>query len=97
MSKRVSSGNQIDGFISPAEAEKALYTLCATYGFCLPPLWRSRLLNNPPRSVTKFVDTVFRAEGLNPVTADSKMYKEMIEVVRQAFERSAQAAASGTV
>ncbi|HET9473786.1 MAG TPA: hypothetical protein VFO82_07830, partial [Steroidobacteraceae bacterium] len=75
MSKRVSSNYEADGFISEAEAEKVLYTLCVTYGFCLPPLWHARLLNNPPKSVTKFTDTVFHAEGLNPATADSAMYK----------------------
>jgi hypothetical protein len=34
------------------------------------------------------LDTVFHAEGLDPITADSGMYKAMREEVRQAFERS---------
>jgi hypothetical protein len=46
------------------------------------------LRNNPPRSVAKFTDTVFHAEGLNPVAADSEMYRAMLEEVRLAFERS---------
>jgi hypothetical protein len=58
------------------------------YGFCLPSLWHARLKRNPPRSIEKFLDTVFRAEGLDPSTADSGMYKAMREEVRQAFERS---------
>jgi hypothetical protein len=62
--------------------------LCVKYGFCLRPLWHARLRDYPPRSVTKFTDTVFRAEGLDPKAADSAMYKEMAEEVRLAFERS---------
>jgi len=62
--------------------------LCVKYGFCLPPLWHARLIDCPPRSIAKFTDTVFHAEGLDPKTADSAMYKEMAQEVRLAFERS---------
>jgi len=78
-----------DGAISPAEAESVLGTLCVKYGFCLPPLWHARLRDCPPRSIARFIDTVFHAEGLDPKTADSAMYKAMTEEVRLAFERSA--------
>jgi hypothetical protein len=81
----------LDEFISPEEAERVLDTLCTKYGVCLPPLWRARLRNNPPRSIAKFTDTVFHAEGLHPVAADSAMYREMLEEVRLAFERSRRA------
>ena len=68
--------------------------MCETYGFCLSPLWQARLRDNPPKSVARFTDTVFHAEGLDPAAADSKMYKEMLEVVRLAFARSAEVARS---
>jgi hypothetical protein len=74
--------------ISPQEADRVLDLLCTKYGFCLPPLWRARLRNNPPRSVAKFTDTVFHAEGLSPAAADSDIYRAMLEEVRLAFERS---------
>ena len=80
-----------DGSITPQEAEKVLGILCVKYGFCLPPLWHARLRDCPPRSVAKFTDTVFHAEGLDPRTADRAMYKEMAEEVRLAFERSSPA------
>jgi hypothetical protein len=80
-----------EGSISPQEAERVLGVLCVKFGFCLPPLWHARLLDCPPRSVAKFTDTVFHAEGLNPRTADSAMYKEMAEEVRIGFERSRRA------
>lgn len=77
-----------DGLISAEEAEKLLGTLCVKYGFCLPPLWHARLRDCPPRSIAKFTDTVFHAEGLNPETADRATYKAMAEEVRLAFQRS---------
>src|SRR4051812_17066937 len=77
-----------DGRLSQKEARKLLYVLCVKYGFCLPPLWQSRLVNNPPRSINKFTDTVFRAEGLDPVTFDTDGYNAVREEVRAAFFRS---------
>jgi hypothetical protein len=62
--------------------------LCVKYGFCLPPLWHARLTRNPPRSIDRFIDTVIRAEGLDPITYDTAAYKDMREEVRLAFSRS---------
>jgi hypothetical protein len=87
MSKHLASSCPVDGFISKAEAQKVLGVLCVKYGFCLPPLWHARLENNPPKSVAKFTDTVFHAEGLDPAAADTSMYNSMYEEVRKAFER----------
>jgi hypothetical protein len=77
-----------DEIITATEAEAVLGTLCVKYGFCLPPLWHARLIDCPPKSVAKFTDTVFHAEGLDPRTADSSMYNAMLAEVRAAFERS---------
>jgi hypothetical protein len=87
---RISPTNDDSGVISEAEAVTVLGILCVKYGFCLPPLWHARLRTCPPKSVAKFTDTVFHAEGLDPVTADRAMYRAMFEEVRAAFERSAQ-------
>lgn len=77
-----------DEVITAAESEAVLGTLCVKYGFCLPPLWHARLRDNPPKSIAKFTDTVFHAEGLDPRTADKAMYRAMLEEVRMAFHRS---------
>ena len=77
-----------DGVITPAEADTVLGALCVKYGFCLPPLWLARLRDFPPKSIAKFTDTVFHAEGLDPRAADRAMYKAMLEEVRAGFERS---------
>ena len=68
-----------------------LSRLCVQYGFCLPPIWHARLEKNPPKSIDKYTDTVFHAEGLDPETANAELYKAVHDEVRQAFERSAQA------
>jgi hypothetical protein len=93
---RIAPTTDDSGFITEAEAEKLLGVLCVKYGFCLPPLWHARLQSCPPKSVAKFTDTVFHAEGLDPDTADRAMYRAMYEEVRLAFERSAQNAAGVT-
>src|SRR5882757_9019759 len=95
MSKRLVTPLGSDGFISEREARKLLDVLCVKYGFCLPPLWQARLEKNPPRSIDKYTDTVFHAEGLNPTTADSDLYRCIQKEVRQAFERSAEVQATG--
>jgi len=74
--------------ISEVEARKLLSELCAQLGFCLSPLWVARLERNPPRSIDKFTDTVFRAEGLDPSTADSSLHRSVREKVSEAFARS---------
>lgn len=79
-------------FITETEAEALLGVLCVKFGFCLSPPWHARLLTCPPKSVAKFTDTVFRAEGLDPAAADKAMYKAIYEEVRRAFELSAQRA-----
>jgi len=88
MSKRATPPFPDDGQISVHEARKLLGILCIKYGFCLPPLWRSRLEADPPRSIDKYLETVYRAEGLDPAAADRAMYKAMREEVRLAYERS---------
>ena len=72
--------------ISQQQAIRLLETLCTKYGFCLPPLWQARLTKNPPQAVDKFVDTVFHAEGLDPLRADGTLYGKIRAEVRLAFE-----------
>ena len=74
----------------PAESiEELLGKLCVTYGFCLHSPHYDQLCDSPPSSAEAFLDAVFRAEGLDPRTADSKLYKPMLEVVRSAFDQHA--------
>ena len=76
--------------ISEHEARRLLDVLCVDYGYCLSPLWTARLQKNPPRSPDRFIDTVVRAEGLNPAELPKAAYRAMLEKAREAFVRSAQ-------
>ena len=70
------------------QAEILLGDLCQRLGFCLPPLDKAALCERPPDDARSFTDAVFRAEGLDPVTADSDLYREVKDRVDQAFQTS---------
>jgi hypothetical protein len=72
---------------SPGELESLLYHLCVKYGFCLKPDEYRRLCADPPTEVTAFTDTVYRAEGLDPATANQRVYRLVHGAVEQAFRR----------
>lgn len=61
-------------------------------GFCLPPVERQRLAENPPREVLAFTDAVFVAEEMDPVIGDRHLYRQVRELVREAFVAAEEAA-----
>jgi hypothetical protein len=73
--------------LSPTELEWLLYDLCVKYGFCLKPDEYRRLCADPPSEVTAFTDAVYRAEGLDPTTADRRVYRLVHDAVERAFRR----------
>ncbi len=87
MTERSSQERAVPSGIAAGHAAKLLDVLCIQYGFCLSPLWRARLTSNPPSTPLRFTDAVFHAEGLDPVTADSQLYKSVHTKVQAAFER----------
>lgn len=78
--------------ISEQEARRLLDVLCVHHGYCLSPLWTARLERNPPRSPEKFIDTVVRAEGLDPAELPKAAYRALLERAREAFARTAERA-----
>ncbi len=76
------------GKLEELAANLLLEKLCVVYGFCLSPLWKARLTTCPPQSPQKYTDTVFLAEGLDPRTADSALYKSILNEVHAAFDRN---------
>jgi len=70
--------------LSPTKLESLLYHICVKYGFCLRLAEYERLCANPPTEVTAFTDAVYRAEGLDPATADPRVY----DMVHAAVERT---------
>ena len=71
--------------LSPTQLDALLYHLCVKYGFCLRPDERRRLCADPPSEVTAFTDAVYRAEGLDPATANERVYRLVHAAVEQAF------------
>lgn len=71
--------------LSPDQCSRLLDKLCVRLGFCLPPVERQRLAENPPREVLTFTDAVFVAEEMDPVSADRDLYRQVRDLVREAF------------
>lgn len=74
--------------LSPREVESLLSELCVRLGFCLPPGARERLAKSPPGDVTEFANAVFVTEGLDPSTADRRLYRQVRATVAEAFRKS---------
>ena len=59
--------------------------LCTTLGLCLPPDAHDALATHPPPDPEAFTDAVLRAEGLDPLTTDRRLYRDTLTLVRKAF------------
>ena len=70
---------------SVKEIEVLLSQLCLKLGFCLPPADVARLKNNPPSNPTEFARAVFEAEGMNPDHADLHLFRQVRQMVSEAF------------
>ena len=57
-------------------------------GFCLPADRQRRLTEQPPPDAHQFTEAVFIAEGLDPSTADLRLYRQVKAIVADAFRRS---------
>jgi hypothetical protein len=63
------------------DVDLLLDELCARLGFCLDPEPRNQLLAALPNTVDGLTDAVIRAEGLDPLTYDAAIRKQVAEVV----------------
>lgn len=70
------------------EVQVLLSKLCVDMGFCLPPDAEAWFEQSPPSDIAEFTDAVFRAEGLDPSTADRHLYRRVKAVITDAFRRS---------
>jgi hypothetical protein len=75
--------------LSSKETMQLLYSLCIRLGFCLPPETQTLLAESPPEDIDEFTVAVFRAEGLDPETADQQLYCDVKNMVATAFRQSA--------
>ena len=74
--------------LQPRDIDLLLDTLCVRLGFCLAPSDRQRMRTNPQSNVVAFTDAVFVAEGLDPTVADRHLYRQVRDLVREAFDRA---------
>jgi hypothetical protein len=65
------------------KVDQLLERLCTELGFGLAPEEQARLERSPPGSVGAFTDAVFCAEGLDPSTADSRLWRRVHDRVAQ--------------
>jgi hypothetical protein len=71
--------------LSRFEIQMLLDELCVAEGFCLPPGAAQRLASDQPDDIVDFTDAVFRAEGLDPRSADRRLYRRVRSLVADAF------------
>ena len=72
----------------PKQIRALLDRLCVEQGFCLPPAHAHRLVESPPADVEAFTDAVFRAEGLDPRTADRALYRDVRNTIAEALSQA---------
>ncbi|MBE7480642.1 MAG: hypothetical protein HS104_11755 [Polyangiaceae bacterium] len=77
--------------LSLEEVQSLAVNICVQFGFCLSPEAQERLAKEPPADADEFTVQVFLAEGLNPSTADRKLYRRVKAVVEDAFKASEKA------
>ena len=74
--------------LNEKEVEDLLNRLCVRLGFCLPPQDIVRLRGAPPDEALAFTDAVFTAEGLDPATADRHLYRQVRDMIADAFRQA---------
>ena len=77
--------------LSENEIRTVLSELCVKLGFCLPPVAQQKLVSAPPPDVRGFVDAVFAAEGLDPATAGRHLYRQVCDMVSDAYRKTTNA------
>jgi hypothetical protein len=71
------------------QIQELLDLLCVKYGFCLPPAKQDEIVKRPAEDVLGFAEAVIAADGLDPVTLDRHLYRQVINAVQNAFHRAA--------
>jgi hypothetical protein len=70
------------------DVARLLDQLCVELGFCLDGESRASLIQDPPVGVDEFTDAVIRAEGLDPLTLERALRKQVRDRVARAVQVS---------
>ena len=71
--------------LSDHQVRVLLDRLCAQLGFCLPPDAIAQIRSDPPEEARAFADAVFAAEQMDPEMADRHLYRQVRDMISQAF------------
>ena len=74
--------------MEPRDIAWLLEDLCVSLGFCLGSEERERLQASPPTDPDSFTTAVFRAEGLDPLTVNKRLYREVHAAITNAFQKA---------
>jgi hypothetical protein len=80
----------MDDEMTPSEHEvkRLLDHLCVKLGFCLSPADTLWIQEHTPNTPDSFTDAVYKAEGLDPLTAERHLYRQVRNIVREAFRKA---------
>ena len=59
--------------------------LCVKLGFCLEPVEWQRIVHDPPTTADAFTDEVIVGEGMDPVTINSGLRRQVRDRVRESL------------
>ena len=76
-------------FVSAQQAVKLEQELCVGLGFCSMRERYDRLIESMPRDLSEVVNEIFQAEGLNPDSADRRLWRSVRDKVVAAHHASA--------
>src|SRR5262249_11882411 len=76
------------GIVLYVDVEELLEELCVKLGFCLDRADRDQLVEHPPLDVDSFAEAVIRAEGLDPISIDTRLRQQVRAVVAGHFGAS---------
>lgn len=74
--------------LNEKQVEDLLNRLCVRLGVCLPPHELARLRDDRPSDVVAFTDAVLAAEGLDRLTADRYLYRQVRDMISDAFRQA---------
>ena len=68
-----------------SDVEALLYRVCVDLGLCLNSDTYDQLVTHASDGIDAMTDAIFTAQGMNPSTADPKLYGRVREYVAAAF------------
>ena len=73
--------------LSKAGREEVLRRVCIELGYCSLGDSYGRLLDDPPPTISEFIDAIIIGEGLNPDTTSNERRRQLRDLVVAAVEK----------